>query len=352
MGKTHWSGPLLSDNRALGGAAAEMHIDATAGEGDMITTFDDFDDVVNGIDTFAGAGIFEDSSWVLTDDPTTGGTGEQISMNDPASGDLAEWAPSCLRIFAGTVDDGGGNMQLDHVNGAYGTELTEARFPHLWIPDTTHGTEVLDNTIWTFGCRIGLRADLTTTGSGDWNTKVFLGWAAAGDVSVMDHDTGVITTTAGNLHGLHIPEDGSIDGISRRITGDALVDGTNFTELVAAGGVDGTVANGATTIGDTMWFDLALRMTITDMSDDAANGATEFFVRKVNSIGTGKPGQAGANLNGWGKISTVLLNETPNHTIALVPTIEVINGPTADRDGVFYLDWWTFGCSRRSRISR
>ena len=49
---------------------------------------------------------------------------------------------------------------------------------------------------------------------------------------------------------------------------------------------------------------------------------------------------------------TVLLNQTPNHTVALVPTIEVINGPTANRDGVFLVDWWAFGCSRFSRLSR
>ena len=352
MSKTHWAGPHLASDRAFGGAASEMHINATAGEGDMVTVFDDFNGVVLA-EGFGDAANWETNGWVLTDDPVGAPTGDQISMNDPNVSTQTLPFDSCIRVFGGTVNDRGGNMQLDAVNGTVAAATNNHEFTHLWIPETATlpAGLALDNTIWTFGCRVGLRADLTTTGAGNWNSKLFIGWAAAGDTSIMDHDTGAITTTAGNLHGFHVPEDGSIDGISKRITADAMVDGTNFTELVAAGGADGTTANGAAVAGDTMWFDLALRMTITDMDDNAANGATEFFTRRIAPLATA-PGHPGSRMNSWVRNPTVLSNETPNHSVALVPTIEFINGPTADQDGVVFVDWWTFGCSRISRQSK
>ena len=125
--------------------------------------------------------------------------------------------------------------------------------------------------------------------------------------------------------------------------------------MIAAGGVDGTLANGAKVVGDTMWFDLALRMDIIDMSDDAANGSTRFFYRgplnRVSPVNAGKDemSQPGQGYYPWREHSTVLLNQTPNNDVSLVPTIEVIDGPTTDTDMVFYLDWWTMG---RSRVSR
>lgn len=345
------SKPLGVSAEGWAGAGRNMSIEALSGDTDLITVFDDLNGTVKGTDTFGGAAVFEDSGWVLTDDGVP--VGDEIDMNNPANVDV--WAPSCIRIFTGTADDAGGSMQLDLVNGAIGTLISTTDFPNLFVPETAAGAAVLDNTVWIFACRIGLRADLTTTGAGDWNSKAFIGWAAAGDTSIMDAPTGAITDAAGNLHGFHIPEDGSIDGISKRITAGSLVDGTNFTELLRAGGVDGTLLNGAVTAGDTMWFDLALRMTITDMSDNAANGATEFFHRRVPAT-TGPPGNRDDQLPGegtaWVRNAVVLLNQTPNHSIALVPTIEVINGPTGGRDGVFFLDWWAFGCSRFSRLSR
>jgi hypothetical protein len=351
MGSTHWAGPHLGSDGALGGAASEMHINATSGEGDMITVFDDFDGHLKGTEGFSEAAVFEDEGWILTDVGVP--VGDEIALNDPSNVDL--WAPSCLYIYPGTTDDTGGNMQLDFINGAIGTQVGHVNFPHLFIPETDIGAAALDNTIWTFGCRIGLRADITTTGAGVWSTatpggKMFIGWSVAGEAAIMTAATGAISVAAAadQLLGFHVGEDGSIDGISQRTGTTAYAEGTNFTELVAAGGAGGTVANGAITAGDTMWFDLALRATVTDWSDDNANGATEFFHRRVAPV-AGKPGQPGTRMNPWVRHPTSLSNQFPNHTVALVPSIECINGPTAGTDAVFFVDWWTFGTSRISR---
>lgn len=348
-----YSRPLGCDDKAMGGAAWNLGLEALLGESDMITVFDDFNSSIKGTDTFGGAAIFEDSGWVLND--VGAPAGDEISMNDPSN--VTSWAPSCIRVFTGTGDDAGGNMQLDLVTGAIGTLVGTADFPHLIIPETGVDVAVIDNTVWVFACRIGLRADLSTTGSGAWDSKVFIGWAEAGDTGLLTAATGVITQPEdGPLLGFHIPEDGSIDAIAQRTPNTAYAEGTNFTELVAAGGVDGTVANGAAAAGDTMWFDLALRMSVTDASDDAANGSVEFFHRRVAPT-TPPPGAIGHHFGGealgpWVKHDTVLLNQTPTeNAVALVPTIEAVNGPTAGVDGVFYLDWWVFGSSRFSRLS-
>jgi hypothetical protein len=226
---------------------------------------------------------------------------------------------SCIRIAPSTDADAGGNMQLDLLKGGFGTIVGTRNFPHIWIPETatvptTSGVAgtALDNTTWVFACRIGLRADITTTGSGVWSGKAFIGWAMAGDTSVMTAAGGAIT-------------------------------------------VNGTVANGATAPGDTMWFDLALRMDITDMSDNAANGSTRFFSRgplnrvKPTNAGKDEFAQPGEGYMPWVEHGTVLTNQTPNSAEALVPTIEVINGDNAGEDCIFYLDWWAMGRSRPSR---
>jgi len=197
-----------------------------------------------------------------------------------------------------------------------------------------------------FAGRVGFRSDdnATTAGAGgnlgDWDSKAFIGWAAAGDASILDHDTGVVTTTAGNLHGFHICELGEINGVSKRTTADAMAAGTNYTGLRGNGAVFNTLANGCDTVFQTVWYDLALRMDITDMSDDDDNGQTTFYWRRV------RPGR---QLGGWTRHATILQNETANHTVALVPTIEFINGPTADCDGAILIDWWAFG---RNRVNR
>jgi hypothetical protein len=330
----------------------------------MIYTFDDFNGFMAG-EAFNADGVWEDSGWVLVQDGTP--TGDLVSMNS-APTNTSDF-DSCIRIEPGTDGDQGGNMQLDATNGTFigGTYL----FPHIWIPDsvtvpsgstaTGAALTALDDSTWVFACRIGLRADVTTTGDGDFDGKVFIGWAEAADSSILTETgvtmaTPIITLTeTGPLVGFVIPEDGSINGVSQRTPGTAYAEGTNFTKLVDAGGVDGTVANGAKVLADTMWFDLALRMDITDMSDDAANGSTRFFSRgplnRTSPANAGKDefAQPGKGYEPWQEHGTVLTHQTPNNNERLVPTIEVIDGPSAGVDMVFYLDWWTMG---RSRVSR
>jgi len=338
---------------AMGGAAEGMGIEALAGDTEMVTIFDDFNGIVLK-EGFGDGANWETARWVLKDDPVGAPTGDEISMNDDDTGASELDFNSCIRIFPGTVNDRGGNMQLDVANGAVAAATTLYDFHHMWIPTSAtvggnYGSlaaaAALDNSTWVFACRIGFRADLTVTagtnGIGDWNGKVYIGWAEAGDGSIMDHDTGVITQAEdGPLVGFHIGEDGSIDGISQRTVNTAYAEGTNLTELVAAGGVDGTVANGATTAGDTMWFDLALRMDIVDQNAAANNGTTRFYWRKV---------LPGSQLGEWNPHPTVLTNQTPNNNVILVPTIEVMSGPTADLDCVVFLDWWAFGRNRQNR---
>jgi hypothetical protein len=324
----------------------------------MIYTFDDFNGHM-GVEGFSEAAVWEDSGWVLTDDGSAPAN-DTISMNAAAT--VTADFDSCIRIWPGDGDDSGGSMQLDRVNGALGTLVGQTDFPHLWIPETAGlpsrgaggAATILDSTTWVFATRIGLNADVTGTGT-NWNGKMFIGWAVAGDTTIMDHDTGAITTTNGELFGFHVTETGSILGISKRTAGDAQITGTNQTELFAAASADNTVANGARTVNDTMWFDLALRMDITDMSDDAANGSTRFFSRgPLNRVSPANPGkdefsQAGRGYMPWQEHGTVLLNQTPNGAVAHVPTIECLNGVTGGLDCCMYVDWWTMG---RSRVSR
>jgi hypothetical protein len=341
----------------MGGAALNMDIGCLAGESEMVTVFDDFNHVMESMAP-ADADGFEECGWVVTD--TNAATAATLSMNDPII--AANGFDSCLRLNAGTKADSGISMQLDHMNAdmlSTADQLTTLsgryNFPHMWIPDATTATG-LDYTTWTFACRIGL---YTPHATGLWTTggKMFIGWAEAGDTSVMATATGAITiASTGPLVGFHIPEDGSIDGICHRTAATAMAEGTNFTELVATGAANSTLANGVGTIGDIVWWDLALRMNITDNSE-AVNGSTQFFYRRVlPEAATTAPG-GGATpttaLSPWSVHGTTLDNQTPANTAAqgaLVPTIEVINGPTDDAD--FFVDWWSFGCSRYSRGRR
>jgi hypothetical protein len=349
--------PLGGSDKALGGAGHNMGIECLNGETDMVTVFDDFNSTIKGQDTFGAATIFEDSGWVLTDVGSP--TNDEISMNDPS--DVDTWQPSCIRIYPGDADDAGGNMQLDLINGAIGTLVGTADFPHLYIPETAAGATLLDGTTWMFACRLGIRADLTTTGSGAWDAttlggKLFIGWAVAGESAIMTPGTGAISVAAAadKLVGFHVTESGAIEGISQREGDTAYAEGTNFETLVSAGGVAGTTANGAEADGDTMWFDLGLRMNILDWSEASGNGDTTFYWRRVPKL-TGSPGSVsyppgGEGLGRMQKHPTVLTDQIPTHTVAMVPTIEAINGPTAGTDCVFFLDWWTFGVSRFSRL--
>ena len=341
---SHFKGPLVAAHSAMGGAAMELGIGGLAGETNIITVFDDFNGVVP-TEAFGAATNWETMGWVLTDVGVP--ANDEVGMNDPA--DVDQWNPSCIRIDTGDTEDTGGNMQLDRINASLPASGGHS-FPHLCLPETAAGVAALDNTIITFACRVGLRADTDAVGSGAWDSKAFIGWSVAGEGAIMTPGTGVLAVAGAEdqLLGFHIPEAGAIDGIAQRVGTTAYAEGTNFTRMVAPGGVDGTVANGATTAGDTIWFDLALRAQVTDWSLLTGNGRVEFFWRRIDKR-TDAPGAARQEFPPWIRHSTRLTNQIPSHTVGLVPTIEAINGPTADTDGQVFLDWWCFGLSRVSR---
>jgi len=328
---------------AMGGAAEGLGIEALAGDTEMVTVFDDFDGVVT-TETFGGTAYWEQVGWVLSDanDPT----GDEVGMNDPANTDT--YYGSNILLFGGTDDDDGGSMQLDLINGSVGGggAVTAPRwFNHMWIAETDAGAAINDNTTWVFAARVGLQSGDTTaigTTSGDWESKFFVGYSAAGDTGILVRTTGLpdVATQGGPIVGIAGDESGRLVGHAQRTANTALAEGTNFTYLTAAGGVDGNTGNGATAANQKMWFDIAFRMDIVDQSEAADNGYVRFYWRRV------LPGQP---LGDWLTHPTVLTNQCPNHTVALVPIIEFINGPTADQDGVMAVDWW---CMGRNRINR
>lgn len=351
------SRPTGASDKSFGGAGLNLGLNALCGESNMVTTFDDFDGIVT-TEEADSATNYETLGWAITEDGTVANVGEEIGQNDPANVDT--WMPSCLVLNGGTADNSGFNMQLVHALHTSGGP----EFPYLWIPEETsishpQGSRAalgaLDETTWVFACRIGLKADDTVTGAGAWDSSFFIGWAASGDTSIMTHDTGALTIASdGPLIGFHVPVLGGIHGISHRTEATAMAEGVNFTAIVADGGVDGTVANGAAVAGDTMWFDLALRMHVTDMSLDAGCGWTTFYTRgPLNKNATTNPGlnvgtAPGEGYMPWTRHTTVLDNQTPSHTAPLVPTLELITGATAGVDPKVYLDWWAMGCSRVS----
>ena len=346
---------LGGSEKAMGGAGLNMNIEAMGGDTDMVTVFDDFNHFIENVE-FTDTDGWEECGWVLTD---IAAVGETVGMNDPA--DVSQMFESSIRIFTGTDDDCGGNMQLDCINAdmvSTADELTTLsgryNFPHLWIPETDAGVTILDNSVFTFACRVGMEGGAA---DGLWAAKYYIGMAAAGDTTVLTAAGGEmdIATEAGPHLGFHCHEDGSIDGISQRTATTAQVAGTNMTELFAAGSTDGTLANGAETAGDIMWFDLALRMTVTDMSDDDDNGRTDFYYRRVPPITTtvgDRTHLVGGQTPPWVHHNTVLTNQTMNHTVAMVPTIEAINSDDVGEDATLLIDWWAFGQSRYSRLPR
>ena len=215
-----------------------MGLEALYGETEMITVFDDFNSVVLA-EGFGDAANWETNGWELTEDAGGGAlAADSISMNDPNADTQTHAFSSCIRIVPGTTGDSGGNMQLDAVNGAVAAPTNNHDFQHIWIDETatTPAAEALDNTTLVFACRIGLRHDITNTGAGAWGPtneggKVYIGWAAAGDTSVLDHDTGLVTDGAGNLLGFHICELGEIHGVSKRITADNYTLNTNYVAM-------------------------------------------------------------------------------------------------------------------------
>ena len=68
--------------------------------------------------------------------------------------------------------------------------------------------------------------------------------------------------------------------------------------------------------------------------------------RKSRAVGLNDKAFGGAGYKPWIEHPTALLNQVPNGSPVSVPTIEVINGSTADIDCVVFVDWWAMGRSR------
>jgi hypothetical protein len=330
---THIHGPILASRRA--GPFENMDSDVLDGDTELTATFDDFNAVALN-EAFGGTAFWETSGWVLT----AGGAvaGDAVRMNSPAS--AGSPFDSCIRVIAGTAASTGGSMQLDRVVQSGAAANTVLAFPHIWIPSNAASATILDNTILAFACRVGFISNVVN----GWDGKAFIGWAETADTSIITLvGTGVITQPeTGPLVGFFVLGDGSIRGISQRTVNTAYASGTNFAPMASAASLN-AAANTAT------WFDLGLRMRITDMSDNAANGTTTFYIRKVPRISTSAPGVApkGDSQFNWSRIGTVLSNQTPNNDLAMVPTIELINGAT--NQSSLMLDWWAMGISRANR---
>ena len=191
-----------------------------------------------------------------------------------------------------------------------------------------------------FATRVGFRAEEDGTGDGAWEGGFFIGWAASGDTSLLVHDT-YIMEAANQAFGFHVCSEGEIYGVSKRIEADAVTAAVgNRVELQPADSVSNTLANSCDVVGQTVWWDLAMRMDITNMSDDDDNGTTRFWTRRV---------LPGATLGPWNPGPNILTNETPNAPDAVVPHIEVIASAAAGEDLCTYVDWWAMGRTRNNR---
>jgi hypothetical protein len=251
-----YSRPLGAGDNAFGGAGLNLGIEALAGETEMITTFDDFNDRRDAA-AVAGAG-----------DPRPGwfssvinvATGNLINLNDPGATPQPVAFQSSLRVLPGTIEDAGVNLQI--VGG------TDGSSPHVWIQDRDADAAGGDNTSIVFACRVGV--GLAAAAAGEvWQGKFFVGFAISGDVQVLNNTTGEIDlATDGPLLGFHMAEDGHIDLISVRdgIAGP-LVDGTHFTQLVDTSWNANLQPELGTANHQPTWFDLALLGSGADRRD-------------------------------------------------------------------------------------
>jgi hypothetical protein len=312
-----------------------MNLFALDGESEIVSVFDDFNGFVEDGTFGAVGGPMENQGWDMVD--VGGPAGDYVEMNDETiEGDFY----SSLHIYCGTNADTGGNMQLLGA-GATVTEPVSSGgggFPHIWIPGTGQSVTALDDTVITFGCRLGIVSNAVT-----YDGKIFIGFAEAGDTAIMTPATGAIVVATGGLQGFHIDGDtaNAMRWISQRTAGTALAEGTNMETLLT-----GTDITAGYTAGTPRVFDLTFRIHSSDMSDNAANGFGVCGWREVT--GQTAPGMEGLALPGEGyvpyNLSDTLDNQSPNSVAHLVPTIEVINGPTNLTQ--YKVDWWFMGISR------
>jgi hypothetical protein len=311
-----------------------MNLFALDGESEIVSTFDDFNGYVQD-EHFGGAANWETQGWALTDaGTTTTPVADYMSMND---GSVDTDFYSCIRFVAGTAADEGGNAQLLGAGQTLPASSGGGGFPHIWIPTSGMDTEVLDSTIITFACRVGVVSNAVTC-----DGKFFIGFAEVGDTSILTTTTGVITiASTGALFGFHFNADSqdTLRFISHRTAATAMAEGTNFTELTDS-------IDTGYTIGHPRVFDLAFRMVVSNMSDNANNGFSVAAWREVG--GQANPGNEGISLPGEGyvpySLSDTLDNQNPNSATMLVPTVELLNGPTNQTQ--LKLDWWAMGLSR------
>ena len=323
--------PLGVSEQGAAGILTNNNLFALDGESEIVTTFDDFNYFVLSEDHATADTTWETLGWELVDRNTA--TDPYIEMNDPAK---ALDFYSAIHVFAGTKADAGGLAQL---TGASNTLPASggAVFPHIWIPNSGMDAEVLDKTVITFSCRVGVVSNAITC-----DAKWFIGFAPLADAAIVADATGIITiASTGTLLGFHFNADSqdTLRLISHRTAATVMAEGVNFTELTD--GVDEGY-----TIGHPRVFDLALRCHVNNMSDNANNGLTVAAWREVG--GQAAPGMEGLNLPGEGygpwSISAILDNQTPNDGTTLYPTIELLNGPT--HQSHIKIDWWSMGLSR------
>lgn len=327
---------LGASHEAFAGMGAALGVEALAGDTDLATAFEDFNQLVPSV-TFgeAGAAGLRAASWELSDVGVP--VADEISIN-VGSLVFAE-RNSLLYILAGTAADTGGNAQL------YVQAVPEVAYNGIFLPANGVSAAVLDNTVVTLAARVGLMSNGAT-----WDGKFFFGFAQSGDVQILVSATGaIVVPTTGSLLGFHVAEDGHIDLINARGAVDPMVNGTNFTLM------QDTTWNAGLTAEVPVWFDLALRATYTDMSDATANGSCRAAIRRVRPTSLVQPGvapseparAAGGRMGRWQRVTTVLRNQLPNDATILVPTLELQNGPV--RQSRVAVDWWAMGVSRPSR---
>jgi len=327
--------PLGVSEQGAGATLTNMNLFALDGESEIVSVHDDFNGYVMD-EHFGGANNWETQGWALTDaGTTTTPVADFMSMND---GSVDTDFYSCIRVVAGTAADEGGNAQL---LGAGAAALPSASggggFPHIWIPTSGMDTEVLDKTVITFHCRVGVVSNAVTC-DGKW----FIGFAEVGDTSILTTTTGVITiASTGALFGFHFNADSqdTLRFVSHRTAATVMATTVNFLELTD--GIDVGY-----TAGHPRVFDLSFRLIVNNMSDNANNGISAAAWREVG--GQVNPGNEGINLPGEGyapyNLTALLDNQTPNSGTMLVPTIELMNGPTNHTQ--LKLDSWSMGLSR------
>jgi len=351
---SHFKGPLVGSRQLFGGAGSDLDIVAAGGLTDLITVFDDFNGFVplTDVTTTQSATTvnhWEENGWVLT--AVGAPTACQITMNDAAQTVNPQ---SCIWLNAGTVASTGGNLQLDSAAaldqydaGAAGVSdidisYVRRNFEHLTFPRVTGGVGSFRKFILAF------RLGFVTSSAGTFDGAIYVGINPTADPAIMTAATGVINTgaeVAGGYFGIHVngnatAAEKTIYGVSQRTSGTAMATGTN--RIVLETGIDATL--GAAT-SFYYWMDFAIE--VVPLVAGVATGSTTFYTRRI-----GRLSDATYNTNidanaKWRRVGT-LIGATPNNSVALVPTIEFINGDAAVLSD-FALDWWAFGLGRTRR---